>query len=641
MKNSFMLSACLSVGKYKKTDHQRFIVMQDLEKYIFDPDNPTKFKAYKLLLKIVRDRANVIFFDENFLMEIFKEKIFDTNFENEIWDQPDNFSKLTNSEKRDLFIKNYSKSDFAIYLLNKNLSFQDTILEKLFNRFIGSKNLVNANAKPVSHTLNNRRTLKTYLNLINKPIESISYNTFNESIIFILTNSEYNFFIDKITSKSTSIIITTIENYFSISKKSLPKTLKPILLKKTSDIHILFTLLKRDLEQQQNKYKPKQPTSYLKSFSLKNYFCLKETNLQNFENQKEVYFIGKNGVGKTILLQALLLALKGNETVGEVLELIKPNFNQKEKQKLVLTAIDSLDKNYSFKENANQQKSSYPKIFAYGVNRFRGHEHQKDKYGYLTLFDDDAYLESPTAWLQYLQHKELSKATDTIPLQTAIDILLTLLPDIKDIEVTADKVTFMTKDEENQFGQLSHGYKSILTWVCDFISRLSKEQPYIHTSKDFNATILVDEIGMYLHPDWQYTIVRQLRNWFPNVQFIFTTHSPIAILGASKDAVFYKVYKEDGETKVGQAVENKSISYLMANGIITAPFLFDMETAESAAFDEEKDDLATDDDYIVNRVHEAIRIRLEKELGATPQRIMDLINEELDNFEAENAHDKN
>ena len=60
--------------------------------------------------------------------------------------------------------------------------------------------------------------------------------------------------------------------------------------------------------------------------------------------------------------------------------------------------------------------------------------------------------------------------------------------------------------------------------------------------------MLVDEIGVYLHPKWQYTIVRKLRSWFPLVQFIFTTHSPIVIMGASKDAAFYKVYKEGGVT---------------------------------------------------------------------------------------------
>ena len=34
------------------------------------------------------------------------------------------------------------------------------------------------------------------------------------------------------------------------------------------------------------------------------------------------------------------------------------------------------------------------------------------------------------------------------------------------------------------------------------------------------------------HPSWQRTILRSLKNVFPNVQFIVTTHSPVVVIGA-------------------------------------------------------------------------------------------------------------
>ena len=43
------------------------------------------------------------------------------------------------------------------------------------------------------------------------------------------------------------------------------------------------------------------------------------------------------------------------------------------------------------------------------------------------------------------------------------------------------------------------------------------------------AVILIDEIDLHLHPQWQRKIVGDLTRTFPNCQFIATTHSPQVI----------------------------------------------------------------------------------------------------------------
>ncbi len=40
-----------------------------------------------------------------------------------------------------------------------------------------------------------------------------------------------------------------------------------------------------------------------------------------------------------------------------------------------------------------------------------------------------------------------------------------------------------------------------------------------------DALVLMDEIEIALHPDWQYEIVHELQNWSKNNQFILATHS--------------------------------------------------------------------------------------------------------------------
>jgi hypothetical protein len=48
---------------------------------------------------------------------------------------------------------------------------------------------------------------------------------------------------------------------------------------------------------------------------------------------------------------------------------------------------------------------------------------------------------------------------------------------------------------------------------------------WLKTNKIKNSIILVDEIEIGLHPDWQYQIVRDLEAWEPSNQYILATHS--------------------------------------------------------------------------------------------------------------------
>jgi len=46
--------------------------------------------------------------------------------------------------------------------------------------------------------------------------------------------------------------------------------------------------------------------------------------------------------------------------------------------------------------------------------------------------------------------------------------------------------------------------------------------------------VLLDELEQHLHPSWQRRIISLLREHFPQMQFITTTHSPLIAANASK-----------------------------------------------------------------------------------------------------------
>jgi predicted ATP-binding protein involved in virulence len=60
------------------------------------------------------------------------------------------------------------------------------------------------------------------------------------------------------------------------------------------------------------------------------------------------------------------------------------------------------------------------------------------------------------------------------------------------------------------------------------------------------AIVLVDEIDLHLHPEWQRKIVSFLRGKFPKTQFIVTAHSPLVIQSA--DDINVVVLQKDKET---------------------------------------------------------------------------------------------
>lgn len=97
--------------------------------------------------------------------------------------------------------------------------------------------------------------------------------------------------------------------------------------------------------------------------------------------------------------------------------------------------------------------------------------------------------------------------------------------------------------------QLSDGVRGMLALVGDLAYRCIKLNPHLGHEAAQLATgvVLIDEIDMHLHPSWQQQVIGQLREAFPKIQFIITTHSPqvlstvrrenIRVINIDKDGV--------------------------------------------------------------------------------------------------------
>jgi AAA domain, putative AbiEii toxin, Type IV TA system len=369
------------------------------------------------------------------------------------------------------------------------------------------------------------------------------------------------------------------------------------------------------------------------------YFSVKGLDFKELANHNEVYFVGENGDGKTLVLQALLMGLKwgeladkstDREQIGRIVQY------QNENPMLNIRVFD--DKDNTFGRDNIAMRS----VFAYGANRNLSRSEGYDPLGYLTLFYDNKALRSPIQWLKDL---ELDENQNQSPLKvtTAIKLLEEILDNNVKITLQGSKITFsedqpIAFQERNteglSFEQLSDGYRSVMTWVADMVARLANNQPTVKKIQDYEGIVIIDELGLHLHPKWEERLVAKLREWFPKIQFFISTHSPIMILSASRDAVFYRVYKENGVTQLSQPFYCEQMSDLMINSILTSP-LFDLPDVLMRSFDPKKDDLDTNfEGYLSNRIRKKVNeeVRKKKDEGRvyiSPEEIDNLIEETL------------
>lgn len=81
--------------------------------------------------------------------------------------------------------------------------------------------------------------------------------------------------------------------------------------------------------------------------------------------------------------------------------------------------------------------------------------------------------------------------------------------------------------------ETSAGFQAVLSLVFAIVEWIEgtndEEHAYI---PDATGTVIIDELDVHLHPEWQLTIRKSLATLFPKLQFIITTHSPHLITSA-------------------------------------------------------------------------------------------------------------
>ena len=139
-------------------------------------------------------------------------------------------------------------------------------------------------------------------------------------------------------------------------------------------------------------------------------------------------------------------------------------------------------------------------------------------------------------------NKKTEKADEIKTWFEELEKLLRMIFADESVKLDFDEETFQFHilqqgKEPFDFNTLSGGYQAVLDIVLDIMMRM---QYHTQRSFDFHLTgiVLIDEIETHLHLELQKNILPFLTKFFPNIQFIVTSHSPF-VLNSIKNVVIY------------------------------------------------------------------------------------------------------
>jgi predicted ATP-binding protein involved in virulence len=122
-----------------------------------------------------------------------------------------------------------------------------------------------------------------------------------------------------------------------------------------------------------------------------------------------------------------------------------------------------------------------------------------------------------------------------------------LMPGYTDLRVRRLplRMTLSKQEQELVINQLSDGEKCLLALTGDLVRRLAIANPALSNPLEGAAIVLIDEIDLHLHPQWQRALIPRLEKTFPHCQFIVSTHSPQIISEMGPQNRIYFLHNTD------------------------------------------------------------------------------------------------
>lgn len=166
------------------------------------------------------------------------------------------------------------------------------------------------------------------------------------------------------------------------------------------------------------------------------------------------------------------------------------------------------------------------------------------------LFEDGIAVRPMQSWFNKLSSKRRDEALAMINAVLPGNVRFSGQFDQAD-----EQFLFDFDGRPTPFSSLSDGYKAFVGMTGDLIGHLADVCPLDRGLAEISGIVLIDEIDLHLHPEWQRTILPSLASAFPKLQFVCTSHSPLVASTVRKENIFVTATNEDGSATIKQIGE--------------------------------------------------------------------------------------
>lgn len=189
----------------------------------------------------------------------------------------------------------------------------------------------------------------------------------------------------------------------------------------------------------------------------------------------------------------------------------------------------------SFSRISNQKKDKWEDPFSDDFSRV---------VGYTDCLEEASNTKMLTNWCKRMDHiswQQDKKIIEYEVVKRAAAQFMQVMMEKENVRIYYDKRTeelmYACDSEQLPIRLLSSGFRTLLGMVLDIAYRMAILNPDLldHIVTVTPGIVLIDELDMHLHPNWQWKVVKALQTTFPMVQFIATTHSPIIMASCKNE----------------------------------------------------------------------------------------------------------
>jgi uncharacterized protein (TIGR02646 family) len=257
--------------------------------------------------------------------------------------------------------------------------------------------------------------------------------------------------------------------------------------------------------------------------------------VDNIRQGPWLMLLGENATGKSTVLQALALALIGEEYFGELQRNFEFDLQRFVKAgtpygEISVTLSGATEPRvlriHSDGRLEQSGRGAQVMVLAYGSTRLLPRKEPTGHFGKTyarveNLFDPFIPLVDAQSWLMSESDERFDYAARALK---------------KSLNISSDRIL---QRENGMVGliengafiplqQLCDGYQTTIALIADILEVVLRAW---ETPELAQGVVLIDEVGNHLHPSWKMQFVSSMREIMPGLQVIATTHEPLCLRG--------------------------------------------------------------------------------------------------------------